>query len=104
MLSLQWPEWARELKQAYPSIGWLVVAMLLAGVLVCPVQAHAQSCALCYTQAASAGSRFIQALRSGILILIVPPTVMSVGMIFIVYRKRNQCRPPDDATDRYSSR
>jgi hypothetical protein len=34
----------------------------------------------------------IQALRSGILILIVPPTCMSVGMIFIVYRKRDQVR------------
>jgi hypothetical protein len=34
-----------------------------------------QSCALCYTQAASAGARMIQALRSGILILIVPPTL-----------------------------
>jgi hypothetical protein len=38
----------------------------------------------------------IQALRSGILILIVPPTLMSVAMIFIVYRKRNQFRPGDD--------
>ena len=34
----------------------------------------------------------IQALRSGILILVVPPTCMSVGMIFIIYRKRNQFR------------
>jgi len=41
----------------------------------------------------------IQALRSGILILIVPPTFMSVGMIFIVYRKRNQVRQDDEASD-----
>jgi hypothetical protein len=34
----------------------------------------------------------IQALRSGILILIVPPTLMSIGMIFIVYRNRNRFR------------
>jgi hypothetical protein len=32
----------------------------------------------------------IQALKSGILILIAPPTFMSVGMIFVCYRKRNQ--------------
>ena len=32
----------------------------------------------------------IQALKSGILILIAPPTLMSVGLIFICYRKRNQ--------------
>jgi hypothetical protein len=41
----------------------------------------------------------IQALRSGILILIVPPTFMSVGMIFIVYRKRNQVRRTDGVPD-----
>jgi hypothetical protein len=67
-------------------------AILLWMMLAAPLAAFAQSCALCYTQAASAGSRMIQALQSGILILIVPPTLMSVGMIFIVYRKRNQFR------------
>lgn len=34
----------------------------------------------------------IQALRSGILILIIPPTLMSIGMIFVVHRKNNQFR------------
>jgi hypothetical protein len=60
-----------------------------------PLPAFSQSCALCYTSAASAGNRMIQALQSGILILIIPPTVMSVLMIFIVYRKRNQFRNDD---------
>jgi len=64
-----------------------------------PLPAFSQSCALCYTQAASAGSRMIQALQSGILILIVPPTLMSVCMIFIVYHKRNQFRLANDAPD-----
>ncbi len=32
----------------------------------------------------------IQALKSGILILIAPPTFMSVGVIFVCWRKRNQ--------------
>jgi len=76
-------------------IGIVLVAVLM---LAAPLPAFSQSCALCYTQAASAGARMIQALRSGILILIVPPTLMSVGMIFIVYRKRNQFRP-DGAPD-----
>ena len=79
----------------------LLIAIALAGLamLVAPLPAFSQSCALCYTQAASAGGRMIQALRSGILILIVPPTFMSVGMIFIVYRKRNQFRQADTAPD-----
>ena len=73
------------------------IAMVLAlcALLGAPLSAFAQSCSLCYTQAASAGTRMIQALQSGILILIVPPTVMSVFMIFIVYRKRNQFRQGD---------
>jgi hypothetical protein len=61
-------------------------------VLALPLPVFSQSCALCYTQAASAGARMIQALRSGILILIIPPTLGSIGMIFIVHHKRNQVR------------
>jgi hypothetical protein len=66
----------------------------LAGLilLLSPAPAFAQSCALCYTQAASSGSRMIQALKSGILILIAPPTFMTIGVIFVCYRKRNQTR------------
>ena len=79
------------------TIGILGVALLGLIILLAPVPAFAQSCALCYTQAASSGSRMIQALRSGILILIAPPTFMTVGMIFVCYRKRNQTR--DNAGD-----
>ena len=68
----------------------IVVAALV--LFATSLPALAQSCALCYTQAASAGARMIEALRSGILILIVPPTLMSIGMIFIMYRNRNRCR------------
>lgn len=77
---------------------FLLVGIALV-MLSAPLPAFSQSCALCYTQAASAGARMIEALRSGILILIVPPTLMSVGMIFIVYRKRNQFRQAADAPD-----
>jgi len=75
----------------------MLVAMALVGLamIAAPLPAFSQSCALCYTQAASAGNRMIQALQSGILILIVPPTLMSVGMIFIVYHKRHQFRRED---------
>jgi hypothetical protein len=73
------------------------VALFLLAMLVAPLPAFSQSCSLCYTQAASAGARMIQALRSGILVLIVPPTLMSLGMIFIVYHKRYQVRRADDA-------
>ena len=61
-------------------------------ILLLPIQAYAQSCALCYTQAAASGSRMIQALKSGIIILIAPPTFMSLGLILVCYRRRNKTR------------
>ena len=61
-------------------------------VLFSPGQLFAQNCALCYTQAAASGSRVIQALKSGILILIAPPTFGTIGLIVVCYRKRNKTR------------
>ena len=78
------------------SIAMLAVALAGLMLLFMPLPASAQSCALCYTQAASSGARMIQALKSGILILIAPPTLMTVGVIFVCYRKRNQTREGDD--------
>jgi hypothetical protein len=75
------------------------IALLGLTILTFPLPAFSQNCALCYTQAASAGARMIQALRSGILVLIVPPMFMWGAVTVIVYRKRNQFRQPDDAPD-----
>jgi len=73
----------------------IYVALMGVAFLLLPLPAFSQNCALCYTQAASAGARMIQALRSGILVLIIPPTLGSIGMIFIVHRKRSQFRRPE---------
>jgi hypothetical protein len=78
------------------------LALVAAAALVLfasPLPAMAQSCALCYTQAASAGGRMIQALRSGILILIIPPTLMSIAMVFIMYRDRSRYRDEGDTSN-----
>ena len=66
--------------------------VVLTGVLVLAANAVccAQSCALCYTQAAASGHRMIQGLRTGILVLIVPPMFMSVGITVLAYKKRNR--------------
>ena len=79
----------------------LAIATALMGivVLLTPLTAGAQSCALCYTQAASSGSRMIQALKSGILILITPPTLGSIGVIVVLYRKRNQVRRAESSVE-----
>ena len=66
----------------------LTAALLVA--LCMPTAAFAQNCALCYTQAAGSGARVIQALRSGIFMLAVPPMLICIGIAVMAYRKRNQ--------------
>ncbi len=61
------------------------------GVLLVPRALLAQGCALCYTQAAGSNQRFIQALRSGILILMLPPMMLFIMFAVMAYRRRNVC-------------
>jgi hypothetical protein len=62
----------------------------LIATLAVPALTYAQNCSLCYTQAAGAGSRMIQALKSGIVILVIPPMLICIGLSVMAYRKRNQ--------------
>ena len=73
--------------------------LLAFGILLFPLPAFSQGCALCYTQAASSGAQVIAALKSGILILVLPPTLASIGMLFIVHRKRNQIRRDEQGVE-----
>ena len=75
---------------------WAVTGLIL---MLAPLSAFAQNCALCYTQASSAGARMIEALRSGILVLVIPPTLGSIGMIFIVRHKHTRFRRTDGADE-----
>jgi hypothetical protein len=78
-----------------------VVVLILAMLALCqPV--FAQGCSLCYTQAAQSGGRMIQALRSGILILIIPPTLLTLAMVRVCYRKKDEFHDPDLTGDRNS--
>lgn len=71
-------------------VGRLLALLLVAvGAWLTPAALHAQSCALCYQSAAASGPRFIQALRSGILILIMAPLIVCSGIAALAYRKRN---------------
>jgi len=70
---------------------WCLSSLLAAlGVLVSPAALYAQSCAMCYQTAANSGSRFIHALKAGILILLFPPLLIGTAIVVIAYRKRNQ--------------
>ena len=72
-----------------PSFAARFLALAAASAL--PGTLWAQSCALCYQAAASSGARFIAALRSGIMILIVAPVVICTGVAIAAYRKRDLC-------------
>jgi len=61
----------------------------LAAAFFVPTLLFAQNCALCYTQAAGAGHRIVQALRGGILMLNVPPMFICIALGVMAYRKRN---------------
>ena len=76
---------------AFGKIRTRAKAGIIAAVVVATNAAcYAQSCALCYTQAAGAGHKLIQGLRTGILVLIIPPMFMSAGITILAYRKRNR--------------
>jgi len=62
----------------------------LAAAFFLPALAWAQGCALCYTQAAGSGSRVIHALKSGILLLVVPPMLICLVITWMAYKKRNE--------------
>jgi len=76
---------------------WIRTALLVTILIACAVPAFSQSCALCYTQAAGAGQRMIQALKSGILVLIFPPMGICIGLMVMSYKKRNQFGEPSNA-------
>ena len=67
-------------------------ATVTAALFALPSIAWAQGCALCVAQAAQGGKGFIEALRSEILVLLFPPMAISIGIIYISWRKRNHFR------------
>ena len=71
-----------------------IALVVLLALTITPL-ALSQGCALCYTQAANSGARMIQALRNGIVILIIPPLCLCLGAMVLAYRKRNHFNQAD---------
>jgi hypothetical protein len=55
-------------------------------------QAAAQGCAMCYQNASASGAQGAQALRHGILILMLPTLTLCTGIFTLIYRRRNVAR------------
>ena len=73
-------------KSVYLKLGLAGLAFLC---LSSPTHLYAQGCAMCYQSAAASGARFIHALKSGIVVIVIPPLLMTGIFARFVYRRRN---------------
>jgi hypothetical protein len=80
------------------SLKWMRWLAALAEVLSSSTLAYAQGCAMCYTSAAAAKAGALQALRSGILILLIPALTMFAGIFVVIYRSRDRFNGSADWT------
>jgi hypothetical protein len=78
--------WAKQKNVHYLKLGLVGLAFLL---LMGTRDLHAQGCAMCYQSAAASGARFIHALKGGIVVIIIPPLLMTGAFARFVYRRRN---------------
>jgi len=65
---------------------WLARAITAAFLLAAPGVANAQGCAMCYQSASAANRAGIQALESGVLILLAPPLAMFAAILWRTFR------------------
>ena len=79
---------ARQTSVRHLKLGLAGLAFLL---LISPTYLHAQGCAMCYQSAAASGARLIHALKNGIVILMIPPLLMTGLFARLVYRRRDLC-------------
>jgi hypothetical protein len=61
-----------------------------AAVVLSPSALYAQSCVMCYQSAAASGPRTIHALKAGILILMFPPVLITAGVVYLAYTRRDK--------------
>ncbi len=59
---------------------------------------------MCYKTAAAAKATAIQALRSGILVLLIPPLVMCIGIFVIAFRNRDSFRDENSSEEQLRKR
>jgi hypothetical protein len=67
--------------------------------LVAPSTLAAQGCPMCYQTAAASGPRTIHALNAGILILMFPPALITSGIFYLGFKKRNTYNEPDSQSE-----
>lgn len=74
-------------------IAWALAAVAYAVIAgLASSRAVAQGCAMCYQTAAASAAPGREALRHGILILLVPAASLFLGILWFIYRRRNLAR------------
>lgn len=81
--------WGRLPNFHFRLSSFVTLAVTVAALLLAR-PAFAQGCAMCYTTAAAAKATAIRALRSGILILLIPPLLMATGIFVRALRSRER--------------
>jgi hypothetical protein len=76
----------RMIELAGLSCGFLALALMLAP------QAAAQGCSMCYQNVSASGAQGREALRHGVLVLLFPTLSLFVGILALIYRRRNVAR------------
>lgn len=75
-------------RSKFPRAAIFAARALSAIVLLAP-HAAAQGCAMCYQNAAAAGSNAQAGLRHGILILLIPALGLFTGILGALYQRRD---------------
>ena len=68
----------------------LISAASCVAAVFSPSALYAQSCVICYQSAAASGPRTIHALKAGILILMFPPVLITAGIVYLAYSRREK--------------
>lgn len=68
----------------------LKLAAAAVAAVLSPSALYAQSCVMCYQSAAASGPRTIHALKAGILILMFPPVLITAGIVYLAYSRREK--------------
>ena len=69
-------------------------AVLLSVACCTPLAGWGANCPFCYSKAMSSTAGMLQAFRSGILILMIPPFFMSAAFTIVAYKRRNRFHQP----------
>jgi hypothetical protein len=72
--------------------GVAAAAACVMALAVTASSAAAQGCAMCYQSAAASAAPGRQALRYGILLLLVPAVGLFSGILVLIYRRRDPSR------------